>query len=190
MPPRRIRLAPGPAIARHRQARARRHILATLRFRLSCSGHCRSRSVQGRASLRQPTRAHCSGPFRSHTGAGTGDWAAPAGGGTGTVGGADTAPINAAGDSRTRKAAEGGPPAAGSPGAAVAQQVHDFWISKGFSEAQTAGIMAGGPGSESDFTPTVFGDKGTFIRPLSAPRATAGRHAAVLRPLQLAESNR
>ena len=83
------------------------------------------------------------------------------GGGTGTVGGADTAPINAAGDSRTRKAAEGGPPAAGSPGAAVAQQVHDFWISKGFSEAQTAGIMAGGPGSESDFTPTVFGDKGT-----------------------------
>ena len=38
------------------------------------------------------------------------------GGGTTAIGGTDTAPINAAGDSRTRKAAEGGPPAAGSPG--------------------------------------------------------------------------
>jgi Phage tail lysozyme len=92
---------------------------------------------------------------------------APDGGGGGTAGGTggvagtggDTAPINAAGDSRTRKASEGGPPAAGSPGAAVAQQVHDFWRSKGYSEEQVAGIMAGGPGSESDFTPTAGGDK-------------------------------
>ena len=83
------------------------------------------------------------------------------GGGTPTIGGTDTAPINAAGDSRTRKASEGGPPAAGTPSAQVAQQVHDFWIGKGYSEEQVAGIMAGGPGSESDFTPTVFGDKGT-----------------------------
>ena len=93
------------------------------------------------------------------TGAGTGTGSAGTGGGAATIGGADTAPINAAGDSRTRKAAEGGPPAAGSPGAAVAQQVHDFWISKGFSEPVVAGIMAGGPGSESDFTPTAGGDK-------------------------------
>ena len=81
------------------------------------------------------------------------------GGGTTAIGGTDTAPINAAGDSRTRKAGEGGPPAAGSPGYAVAKRTHDFWISKGFSEEQTAGIMAGGPGSESDFTPTAGGDK-------------------------------
>jgi Phage tail lysozyme len=83
------------------------------------------------------------------------------GGGGGAIGGADTAPINAAGDSRTRKASEGGPPAAGTPAAAVAQQVHDFWRSKGFSEEQVAGIMAGGPGSESNFNPAVSGDNGT-----------------------------
>jgi hypothetical protein len=64
-------------------------------------------------------------------------------------------------DSATRKAGEGGPPAPGTPGAAVAQQVHDFWRGQGYTEEQTAGIMAGGPGSESDFTPTVYGDKGT-----------------------------
>jgi hypothetical protein len=75
--------------------------------------------------------------------------------------GPGTAPINAAGDSATRKASEGGPPAPGTPAAATAQQVHDFWISKGFTEPQVAGIMAGGPGSESDFNPTVSGDKGT-----------------------------
>lgn len=91
----------------------------------------------------------------------------PGGGGAGsggtTTSGTDTAPINAAGDSRTRKAGEGGPPAPGSPGAAVAQRVHDFWRSKGFSEEQTAGIMAGGPGSESNFIPTASGDGGTSI---------------------------
>ena len=85
--------------------------------------------------------------------------------GTGGIGavGSDTGPINAAGDSATRKAAEGGPPAPGTPAAAVAQQVHDFWISKGYSESQVAGILAGGPGSESNFDPTASGDKGTSI---------------------------
>jgi hypothetical protein len=94
------------------------------------------------------------------------------GGGTGATGGGTTTADGAAGaggpvagargpGSATRSEAEGGPPAAGSPGAAVAQQVHDFWIKQGYSEPVVAGIMAGGPGSESDFTPTVFGDKGT-----------------------------
>jgi hypothetical protein len=63
--------------------------------------------------------------------------------------------------SMTRSELEGGPPAPGTPGAAVAQRTHDFWASQGYTEPQIAGIMAGGPGSESNFTPTVFGDKGT-----------------------------
>jgi hypothetical protein len=78
-------------------------------------------------------------------------------------GGAPGAPVQGArgSGSATRAEAEGGPPAAGSPGAAVAQRVHDFWLSKGYSEPQIAGILAGGPGSESDFTPSVFGDNRT-----------------------------
>ena len=87
------------------------------------------------------------------------------GGGLGATGApiapADGSGLNAAGDSATRKAAEGGPPAPNTPGAAVAQRTHDFWISQGYTEPQVAGILAGGPGSESDFTPTVSGDKGT-----------------------------
>jgi hypothetical protein len=69
--------------------------------------------------------------------------------------------LNAAGDSATRKAAEGGPPAPNTPAAAVAQRTHDFWISQGYSEPVVAGILAGGPGSESDFSPTAKGDGGT-----------------------------
>jgi len=86
----------------------------------------------------------------------------PGYGGAGGGGGAAGPVSGARGPgSATRAEAEGGPPAAGSPGAAVAQRTHDFWIKQGYTEPQVAGIMAGGPGSESDFTPTVFGDKGT-----------------------------
>jgi hypothetical protein len=85
---------------------------------------------------------------------------APAAGVGGSVSSSE-APVNAAGDSATRKASEGGPPAPGTPAAAVAQRTHDFWASQGYTEAQIAGILAGGPGSESDFNPTVSGDKGT-----------------------------
>ena len=82
----------------------------------------------------------------------------PAAGGGGGVG---PGGLDAQGNSATRKANEGGPPAAGTPAAAVAQRTHDFWISQGYNEAQVAGILAGGPGSESDFSPTAVGDKGT-----------------------------
>jgi len=67
----------------------------------------------------------------------------------------------AGGGSNTRPEASGAPPAAGTPGAAVAQRTHDFWTGQGFNEEQTAGILAGGPGSESDFTPSVLGDNAT-----------------------------
>lgn len=85
----------------------------------------------------------------------------PGGGGGGAAGdGAATGPVMGprGPGSATRGEAEGGPPAPGSPGAAVAQRTYDFWKSKGFSDPIIAGIMAGGPGSESDFTPSVYGD--------------------------------
>ncbi|HEY5085617.1 MAG TPA: phage tail tip lysozyme, partial [Rhizomicrobium sp.] len=43
----------------------------------------------------------------------------------------------------------------------VMQQTHDFWKSKGFTEPQVAGILAGGPAAESNFNPDLAGDKGT-----------------------------
>lgn len=57
--------------------------------------------------------------------------------------------------------AGGAPPTAGTPAAGVAQRTHDFWRSKGYTEPQVAGILAGGPGAESGFDPTRIGDNGT-----------------------------
>jgi hypothetical protein len=47
-----------------------------------------------------------------------------------------------------------GPPASASEAAAVAQRAHDFWRSKGYTEDQTAGILAG-MNRESGFDPGV-----------------------------------
>lgn len=55
----------------------------------------------------------------------------------------------------------GGPPAQGTPAAGVALRTHDFWRAQGFTEEQTAGILAAGPGAESGFNPASIGDNGT-----------------------------
>ncbi len=49
------------------------------------------------------------------------------------------------------------------PSAAYAtmQQTRTFWKSKGFTDAQVAGILAGGPAAESGFNPGLSGDNGT-----------------------------
>lgn len=55
----------------------------------------------------------------------------------------------------------GAPPARGTAAGDVAQRMHDFWRRQGFTEAQTAGIMAGGAAFESGFNPGAVGDNGT-----------------------------
>lgn len=41
------------------------------------------------------------------------------------------------------------------------EETRAFWKSRGFTDAQVAGILAGGPGAESHFNPSLFGDNGT-----------------------------
>lgn len=41
------------------------------------------------------------------------------------------------------------------------EQTRQFWLSKGFTPDQVAGILAGGPGAESGFDPNVTGDNGS-----------------------------
>ena len=94
-----------------------------------------------------------------HTGAGTGTGSAGTGGGTATIGGADTAPINAAGDSRTRKAAEGGPPAAGTPGA------------RSLSRSTTSGSAKG----SARHRPPASWLVAPAVRAISRPRCSATR---------------
>jgi hypothetical protein len=53
------------------------------------------------------------------------------------------------------------PPAAGTPAYDVMEKTRAFWLSKGFTPDQVAGILAGGPAAESGFDPNKFGDNGT-----------------------------
>jgi len=53
-----------------------------------------------------------------------------------------------------------GPPAAGSPAAGVAQQAHDYFRGLGYTEEQTAGVLAR-INRESGFAPNAVGDDGT-----------------------------
>lgn len=43
----------------------------------------------------------------------------------------------------------------------VMEQTRAFWKSKGFTDAQVAGILAGGPAAESHFNPMAIGDNNT-----------------------------
>ena len=45
--------------------------------------------------------------------------------------------------------------------AAVMEETRAFWKSKGFTDAQVAGILAAGPAAESGFRPDAVGDGGT-----------------------------
>lgn len=53
------------------------------------------------------------------------------------------------------------PPQSGTNRAAVMEETRRFWKSKGFTDAQVAGILAGGPAAESNFNPSLWGDNGT-----------------------------
>jgi Phage tail lysozyme len=53
------------------------------------------------------------------------------------------------------------PPAPGTDAYNVMQQTRAFWLSKGFTQAQVAGILAAGPAAESGFNPNDVGDGGT-----------------------------
>lgn len=55
----------------------------------------------------------------------------------------------------------GAPPAEGTPAGDIAKRTHDFWRAQGYTETQTAGILAGGPGAESGFNPNSWGDDHT-----------------------------
>lgn len=55
----------------------------------------------------------------------------------------------------------GAPPAEGTPAGDIAKRTHDFWRAQGYTEIQTAGILAGGPGAESGFNPNSWGDDHT-----------------------------
>jgi hypothetical protein len=54
-----------------------------------------------------------------------------------------------------------GPPSRGSANYTAYAETRTFWLAKGFTEEQVAGILAGGPGAESSFNPTLTGDNGT-----------------------------
>jgi hypothetical protein len=56
--------------------------------------------------------------------------------------------------------ASNGPPKPGTAAAGVMNATHDFWRGKGFTEAQTAGILAN-IAQESSFNPALPGDGGT-----------------------------
>lgn len=59
------------------------------------------------------------------------------------------------------------PPASGSAAHGVMEQTRAFWKSKGFSDVQVAGILAGGPAAESGFNPALPGDRDTAGNPTS-----------------------
>jgi len=52
-------------------------------------------------------------------------------------------------------------PAGPTKAAAVMEETRAFWKSKGFTDAQVAGILAAGPAAESGFNPNAVGDGGT-----------------------------
>ncbi len=96
------------------------------------------------------------------------------------------APTFLGGAASSQRGASIAPPAPGTAAFAVMQRTHDFWASKGFTEPQIAGILAGGPAAESNFNPDLVGDNGTsyglyqhHAERLARLRARYGDHPTV-----------
>ena len=91
--------------------------------------------------------------------------------------------------SATRAEAEGGPPAAGSPGDAVAQRTHEVWIKQGYTEPGGCRHHGGQPRLGERTSRPGVRRQGHVIRPLPAPRRTSRQYAEMLRPIWVADAS-